>query len=161
MVVIRLARVGKKKQAFYRIVVADSKRFVKSKSISVVGWYNPLTKEINLKKEEISDWLKKGAQPSNTVAVLLKNNGVKLPDWVKIAEKVSKPKKEVPEVKEVKAEVSVETKEEAVEAAKEITEEAKEEPTAEETNSADEKKEELDIIEEKAAEEASKEKTEK
>ncbi len=153
MVVIRLARVGKKKQAFYRIVVADSQRFVKSKFISILGWYNPRTKEINLKKEEILEWMNKGAQPSNTVAVLLKNNDVKLPEWVKIVEKASKPKKEVPEVKEVKAEV----KEEAIEAlVEEAVEEIKEEAAAEEAKEA-----ELEEIEDKAIEEAAEEKAEK
>lgn len=104
MVVLRLTRIGKKKQAQYRVVVADSKRSVSSKFISIVGWYNPHTKESELKKDEILAWLKKGAQPSNTVAKLLTAQGVKLPDWVKIASKVSKPKKESvakPEKKEV------------------------------------------------------------
>ena len=103
MVVLRLTRVGKKKQAQYRVVVADSKRFVNSKIIENVGWYNPHTKEIGLKKDAILAWLEKGAQPSNTVAKLLKANGVKLPDWVKITEKDRKPKKE-PVVKAAPAE---------------------------------------------------------
>ena len=105
MVVLRLTRIGKKKQAQYRVVVADSKRFVNSKFIAIVGWYNPHTKEIELKKDEIATWMEKGAQPSNTVAKLLKANGVKLPDWVKISEKVSKPKKE-PVAKPEKVETS-------------------------------------------------------
>ena len=45
LVVIRLTRVGKKKQAHYRIVVADSRRAVQGKFISILGWYNPHTKE--------------------------------------------------------------------------------------------------------------------
>jgi len=105
LVVLRLTRIGKKKQAQYRVVVADSKRFVNSKFIAIVGWYNPHTKEIELKKDEIATWMEKGAQPSNTVAKLLKANGVKLPDWVKISEKVSKPKKE-PVAKPEKVETS-------------------------------------------------------
>lgn len=105
MVVLRLTRTGKKKQAHYRVVVADSHRFVNSKYIAIVGWYNPHTKECELKKDEIATWLEKGAQPSNTVAKLLKANDVKLPDWVKIAEKVSKPKKE-PVAKPEKVEAS-------------------------------------------------------
>lgn len=107
MVVLRLTRIGKKKQAQYRVVVADSKRFVNSKFISIVGWYNPHTKESELKKDEILAWLAKGAQPSNTVAKLLVANDIKLPDWVKIATKVSKPKKE-PVVKPEKVEATVE-----------------------------------------------------
>ncbi len=106
MVVLRLTRTGKKKQAFYRIVAADSRRFVNSKFIEILGWYNPKTKEISLKQDRIAEWLGKGAQPSNTVAKLLKTSGVKLPEWVVITEKVSKPKKE-PVVKEPKVEAPV------------------------------------------------------
>lgn len=126
MVVLRLTRIGKKKQAQYRVVVADSKRFVNSKFISIVGWYNPHTKESELKKDEIMTWLEKGAQPSNTVAKLLVANGVKLPDWVKITSKVSKPKKEPvekPEKVEAPAEVEEAAEEVAEEAAAEIAEE--------------------------------------
>lgn len=90
MVVLRLTRVGKKKQAQYRVVVADSRRFVNSKFIEIVGTYNPHTKETILKKDEIAAWLAKGAQPSNTVAKLLVANGVKLPDWAKIKTKAPK-----------------------------------------------------------------------
>lgn len=119
MVVIRLARAGKKKQAFYRIVVADSKRAVTAKFISIVGWFNPHTKEINLKNDEIVEWLGKGAVPSNTVAILLKKEGVKLPEWVKIKEKVAKkqeePKEEAP-VEEVEAPAEETATKEVVEA---------------------------------------------
>jgi len=139
LVVLRLTRIGKKKQAQYRVVVADSKRFVNSKFISIVGWYNPHTKEVELKKDEIATWLDKGAQPSNTVAKLLKSNGVKLPDWVKITEKVSKPKKE-PVLKPEKTEAPA--AEEAVEAevAEEVAEtpETKDETTTEETEKSPE-----------------------
>ena len=94
MVVLRLTRTGKKKQAFYRIVAADSHRFVNSKFIEILGWYNPKTKEVSLKSELVNGWLSKGAQPSNTVAKLLKDNGIVLPDWVSITEKHRKSKKE-------------------------------------------------------------------
>jgi small subunit ribosomal protein S16 len=132
LVVLRLTRVGKKKQAQYRVVVADSKRFVNSKIIENVGWYNPHTKEIGLKKDAILAWLEKGAQPSNTVAKLLVTNGVKLPDWVKVTEKVRKPKKE-PVVKAAPVEKPVE------EATAEKTE------TTEEIISPEEIKEEAEV----------------
>lgn len=130
MVVIRLARAGKKKQAFYRIVVADSKRAVTAKFISIVGWFNPHTKEINLKKDEIAEWLGKGAVPSNSVAILLKKEGVKLPDWVQIKEKVAKkpekveeekPEKAAPVAEETPAEESTVVEESEVETANEET----------------------------------------
>ncbi len=97
MVVIRLARVGKKKQAFYRVVVADSRRPVTAKFIKILGWYNPHTKELNIKTEDLLGWLKKGAQPSNSLAIILKNNNIKLPDWVEIKQKVKKAKKAIVE----------------------------------------------------------------
>lgn len=93
MVVIRLARIGKKKQAFYRVVAADSRRPVTAKFIEILGWYNPHSKELNIKKELVDGWLKKGAKPSNSLAVILKENGVKLPAWVEITQKSRKPKK--------------------------------------------------------------------
>lgn len=108
MVVIRLARIGKKKQAFYRIVAADSKKPVKAKFIEILGWYNPHSKEFNIKEDRVRDWLDKGAQPSNTVAKLLKNAGLKLPEWVKITKKNKKAKAEKPEVEKGNKAVSAE-----------------------------------------------------
>jgi small subunit ribosomal protein S16 len=139
MVVIRFARIGKKKQAFYRVVVADSKRPVTAKFIKILGWYNPHTKELNLKKDELADWLSKGARPSNSLAILLKKDGVKLPEWVKIKEKVSKPKKE--EVPEEKKEQTVEV-EEVVKEVAETPEEASSETKVEE---ADKKENEEEV----------------
>lgn len=132
MVVIRLARTGKKKQAFYRVVIADSKRAVTAKFIEIVGWYNPHTKELNLKEDQIKNWLEKGAQPSNTVAVLLKNAGFKLPKWVEIKEKVSKSKNPEAEVKEAPAQEAPVAEEAAPEETVEATEaEATETPEVE------------------------------
>ncbi len=74
MVRIRLRRTGAKKQASYRIVVADSRAPRDGKFIEVLGWYNPRTDpptfEIN--KERAEYWLSRGAQPSDAVARLLK-----------------------------------------------------------------------------------------
>lgn len=151
MVVLRLARRGKKKQAFYRVVVADSRRFVNSKFIEIVGWYNPKTKEVQLKNESIEAWLSKGAQPSNSVAKILKDNGIKLPDWVKITEKVSKPKKEV---EEAPVAAPVAPVEESTEEAPVVEEAAPVEEVAEET------KEEAPVAEEAPTEEETEEKSE-
>ena len=95
MVVIRLSRVGKKKQAFYRIVVADSRRPVTAKFIEILGWYNPHSKELNINKEKTETWFSNGATPSNSVAILFEKNEIKLPSWVKIKQKNKKPKKAV------------------------------------------------------------------
>ena len=77
MVVIRLARTGKRNSAFYRVTVADSRRFRDGKFLAKVGWYNPRTDEnkarIELDMPQIEEWIKKGAQPSETVAKLIKD----------------------------------------------------------------------------------------
>ena len=73
---IRLARFGAKKKPSYRIVVIEKERARDSRSVEVVGQYNPISHPptVNLKHERIQYWLKNGAQPSDTVSRLLKNN---------------------------------------------------------------------------------------
>jgi small subunit ribosomal protein S16 len=75
---IRLARVGKKKQPAYRIVVADSRAPREGAFIKIIGHYNPLTNPatVTVKEEEAVQWLQKGAQPSETAAKLLTRLGV-------------------------------------------------------------------------------------
>jgi small subunit ribosomal protein S16 len=76
MLMIRLARFGTKKKPTYRVVVIDKERARDSRAVEVVGTYNPVAqpKVVNLKHERIAHWLKNGAQPSDTVARLLKTN---------------------------------------------------------------------------------------
>ena len=78
---IRLARFGAKKKPSYRVVVIDKERARNSRSVEVVGFYNPVSQPpvINLKHERIDYWLKTGAQPSETVTRLLKNNPAPIP----------------------------------------------------------------------------------
>ena len=78
MLRIRLARVGKKKQPAYRIVVADSRAPREGAFIKIIGHYNPLTNPatLTIKEEEAVQWLQKGAQPSDTAAKLLTRLGV-------------------------------------------------------------------------------------
>ena len=75
---IRLSRVGAKKQASYRIVVADSAAPRDGKAIAILGHYNPLTDPYTLKvdEERAVNWLQKGAQPSDTARGLLNKAGV-------------------------------------------------------------------------------------
>jgi small subunit ribosomal protein S16 len=83
MLVIRLQRTGRKGHAQFRIVVQDSRRTPTSgKIVAQVGTYDPHSKAINLNKERAQAYLDHGAQPSLRVAVLLKAEGVKLPEWV-------------------------------------------------------------------------------
>lgn len=76
MLMIRLARFGTKKKPTYRVVVIQKERARDSRAVEVVGHYNPISrpKEIKLEHDRISHWMKNGAQPSDTVARLLKNN---------------------------------------------------------------------------------------
>lgn len=78
MVMIRLARVGARKQPFYRIVVIEKDRARNGRSIEVVGTYNPRTepKTVELKRDRIAYWTGVGAQTSDIVAKLLKNTPV-------------------------------------------------------------------------------------
>jgi small subunit ribosomal protein S16 len=71
---IRLRRVGAKHQPSYRIVVADSRSPRDGRYIDQVGFYNPLTNPatITIDREKAADWLRKGAQPTETVEILLK-----------------------------------------------------------------------------------------
>ena len=75
MVKIRLQREGKKKAPFYHIVVADSKSPRDGKIIEQIGTYDPMTKPstININKEKLDQWMKNGAQPTDTVKALIKN----------------------------------------------------------------------------------------
>ena len=75
MVKIILQRQGKKKAPFYHIVVADSKSPRDGKIIEQIGTYDPMTKPstIVLNKEKLEQWIKNGAQPTDTVKSLIKN----------------------------------------------------------------------------------------
>ena len=75
---IRLRRMGAKKAPFYRIVVADSRYPRDGRFIEEIGYYDP-TKEpsvVNVDAEMAKKWIADGAQPTDTVKVILKNNGV-------------------------------------------------------------------------------------
>ncbi|MEO5918909.1 MAG: 30S ribosomal protein S16 [Candidatus Limnocylindrales bacterium] len=75
---IRLTRVGAKKQPAYRVVVADSRNARDSRSIETIGHYNPRSEpaEIVIDAEKARAWIAKGAQPSETVARLLRVAGI-------------------------------------------------------------------------------------
>jgi len=72
---IRMARFGAKKKPSYRVVVIEKERARNSRSVEVVGLYNPVSQPpiVDLKHDRIDYWLKNGAQPSDTVRRLLKN----------------------------------------------------------------------------------------
>lgn len=74
MVKIRLARVGSKKNAIYRVVVADSRSPRDGRNIETIGRYNPQHQPslIDIDLEKANEWISKGAQPTGAVAKLLK-----------------------------------------------------------------------------------------
>ncbi len=78
MVKIRLRRMGAKKNAYYRIVVADSRSPRDGRCIEEIGSYDPLTNPatVNVDVEKAQTWIKNGAQPTDTVRGLLKKAGV-------------------------------------------------------------------------------------
>ncbi len=78
MLAIRLARYGKKKNPFYRVVVIDKRRPRNGRFVEVVGTYNPLKNpaEVKLDAERIKYWLGCGAQPSDTVRSFLRKQKI-------------------------------------------------------------------------------------
>src|SRR3989344_669541 len=78
MLVIRLQRTGRKNLATYRLVVAEKARAVKGNFLEIMGHYLPAQKDSKMafKTDRIAHWMQKGAIPSDTVARLLKRQGV-------------------------------------------------------------------------------------
>ena len=74
---IRLKRMGMKKKPFYRVVVADIRSPRDGRFIEEIGYYDPMTKpaEIKVDNDRAKYWLGVGAQPTDTVRILLKKTG--------------------------------------------------------------------------------------
>jgi small subunit ribosomal protein S16 len=122
LLVIRLARTGRNKYPTYRIVAAEAARTATGKFVAILGHYNPHTKDIVLKKDEIIRHMGNGAQPSNTVVKLLIREKVELPSWVKL--KTKAPKAVEPTAEETAAATEVTPDEAAADAAVEVEAEA-------------------------------------
>lgn len=95
---MRLTRLGDKHSPFYRIVVSDSRKSRDGEVIDLIGNFNPLVEkdQVKIDAEKAKAWLLKGAEPTDTVRALLKQNGIE----IKRAAKVKKVKKEKAEKKE-------------------------------------------------------------
>ncbi len=88
MLAIRMQRTGRKGHANFRVVVQDSRQTPTSgKVVAQIGTYDPHTKAATLLKDKAEFYLTHGAQPSDRVARLLKQEGVKLPKWVELSSK--------------------------------------------------------------------------
>lgn len=74
---VRLMRMGKKKQAYYRIVATDSRRARDGRFLEIIGTYDPITKPavVNVHEDKLTKWLDQGAQPTDTVKSLLTQVG--------------------------------------------------------------------------------------
>ena len=92
MLAIRLQRLGHKGSPVYRIVVQESqKNPANGRIVAHVGSYNPHTKELNVMTAELQRFLDNGAQPSDRIVKILKDNKeIKLPKWVKLERPVQK-----------------------------------------------------------------------
>ncbi len=127
MLKIRLKRLGAKKAPSYRIIVINSTTKREGKPIQELGYYNPKTKVMKLDKAAAESWISKGAQPTDTVAYLIKNCNddgslnYKKSDVVRLSKKAK-----------AKQEAEAAAKAEAEKAAAEA-DAATEEPAAEET----------------------------
>ncbi len=98
MLMIRFVRVGKKKSAFFRLVVAEKSQAVQKKFVEKLGYYNPHTNEgkgeLHIDKDRILHYVKNGAHISQTVARILVKDGMQeAGKFVKA--RATKPKKEV------------------------------------------------------------------
>ncbi len=81
MVKLRLTRMGAKQAPFYRIVATDGRKARDGQYIEQVGTYNPVSKEndkavVNINADIAKKWLENGAQPTETVRRLFKENGI-------------------------------------------------------------------------------------
>ena len=128
-----MQRNGRTHYPTYRIVVQEAQRHpLSGRVVAEVGNYNPDTKALTLDKKAVEKYLKNGAQPSTRVAFILKKNGVKLPDWVKLAPKKSVKAKHADKLRKNQPKEEAPAEEPAAEAPAEApAEEAKaEEPAA-------------------------------
>ncbi len=95
MLKIRLQRIGKKKQAHYKIVVLEHTKKPQGKYLEQLGTYDPRAKELNVTRESVEAWMQKGAQISPTVNNLMVNHKV----WDRPKMESWKPKKKTEEKK--------------------------------------------------------------
>ena len=162
MVKIRLRRVGSKKKPSYRLVVADSRAPRDGAFISIIGHYNPLTdpETVVIDEEKALNWLRQGAQPTDTAARLLAKAGIieesearkeKIKAGVAAEPKARKKKaktgaREEPKVS--KEEPKASTTEEP-ETGEELTKVSKEEPQANITEELETSEEQTGTIKEK------------
>ena len=135
MLKIRLKRLGSKKAPTYRVIVINSTTKREGRPVEELGYYNPKTKEMKLNKVAAEAWVKKGAQPTDTVKYLLANCNEDGSLNYKKSEKVKLSKKALAKKAEEEARAAEEAKA-AAEAAAAAAAAPAEEAPAEETTEA-------------------------
>lgn len=170
MLTIRLQRIGKRKQPYYRLVISEKTRDTQAKSLEILGNYGPTEnpKVLNFNTDRIKYWLSVGAQTSNTVNNLLvkagiieaaKKKSVSISNKRKAKMEKSKAEEEAVKAKKIEAEkAALEAKKAAEEEAKKAAEETKKaeeeaaKKAAEEAKQAEVEKPVEEVIEEKKEE---------
>ncbi|MBX4190066.1 30S ribosomal protein S16 [Candidatus Parcubacteria bacterium] len=76
MLVMRLQRIGKKSQAYFRVIVTEHTKKPQGEFLELLGSYDPHKKDLKVKKDRIEYWLSKGVRPSPTVNNLLVNKSI-------------------------------------------------------------------------------------
>ncbi|HNZ70761.1 MAG TPA: 30S ribosomal protein S16 [Candidatus Dojkabacteria bacterium] len=139
MIKFKLKRVGKKGQAFYRVVVIESTKKRSSNYIEDLGWYNPhleAGKSFNIDIEKAREWIKNGAQPTETIAQFFVKLGLidKLHRGSRLAKAPVAPATEKPAEKATETEVpdQADQSNESTKTEAEATEATAETPNAEE-----------------------------
>ena len=136
---IRLRRMGSRNAAFYRVIVQDARRAPTGKFIETLGWYDPKQEGNNfsLNLDRADYWLGNGAQPSDTVASLIKKART-LPAEQAVAGEVTEEEVPVAAIEAEEAEAAEETVEEVPVAEEEapVEEAEAKEPVAEEAAEA-------------------------
>ena len=160
MLKIRLQRSGRKNRANYRVVVAEHSAPIKGRYLEMLGTFDPLVEKHGFVVDiaKVEEWIKKGAKPTNTVARLLKGQGMKgmEPFIIEMKDRKVKNPKEEPEKPAVPAAEAAPAEEAPAEEEKkeeESKEEAKEEVKEEEKKKEEEAPTEEEVPAEKADEE--------
>ena len=95
MLKIRFSRIGKKKQPYYRVTIAENTKDPWGDSLEILGSYDPRTKELKIKEERVKYWLSKGAKATPTVNNLLIEKKIIEGEKVKAANNYAGKKKEM------------------------------------------------------------------
>ena len=144
MLIIRLQRVGRRNHAEFRIVLTEHTKSAKSGSfIEKLGHYNPHTNAVSVQKESVLEWIKKGAQVSDTVHNLLVREGVIDAKKKNVLPKKSPPapKTDGEDKKEATAKEEAAPSDEAADTAEAAAEDTKDESEAKEEDKAKEESE--------------------